>query len=96
MINILIQFQEIHELLGNSTRFRVMIHDSKETFFDDSIASPNTFYFGSGDEKAVLVTKTNINAINTEKNPCIEEHISTRYDCEVEKVSLVSTLRIRT
>ena len=55
-----------------------MIHDSKETFFDDSITSPNIFYFGSGDEKAVLVTKTNINAINTEKNPCIEEHISTK------------------
>ena len=90
-----IQFQEIHELLGNSTRFRVMIHDSKESFFDDSITSPNTFYFGSGDEKAVLVTKTNINAINTDKNPCIEEHISTRYDCEVEKVSSSNTQSLK-
>ena len=84
-------------------KYDILIHQSKYDF-DQSTKSLNNdlaskrqmVRIGTGEVKKILITKSKMDLISTEENPCVTDDTSvTRLDCRLKLVSdcLESALR---
>ena len=83
-----------HELLDcnaiNSCRVRymVLIHNSRETMVNDFLTDPYVT-MGIREHKWILISKSNLNSIRTEENPCSKDDDKfIRTECKLRQVSI--------
>ena len=67
-------------------QYHILIHNSRETLINDLDTGPFV-KIGYGDSIFAEISKSNLDSIATEKNPCInEDEILTRTECLLDKV----------
>ena len=69
-----------------SVKYNILIHNSRETLINDLDTGP-IVKMGSRDEIFAEISKSNLDSIATEINPCInEDETLTRTECLLDKV----------
>ena len=69
-----------------SVKYNILIHNSRETLINDWDTAPFVT-IGLGEAILAEISKSNLNSIATEKNPCIyEDDKLTRTECLIDKV----------
>ena len=69
-------------------KYHVLIHHSKETLINDLESDP-IVVMNNGEAKLAKISKTNMDSIATNQNPCSEEEELIRTACDVQKVFYV-------
>ena len=64
--------------------YHVLIHPSRKTLMNDQESYPS-LTISPGENKFVSFTKSNLDSINHEDNPCIEKDIESSMMCKIEK-----------
>ena len=69
-----------------SVKYNILIHNSRETLINDYDTAPFVT-IGLGEAILAEISKSNLDSIATEKNPCIyEDDKLTRTECLIDKV----------
>ena len=79
------QFSKISEKLGFSPNFEVLIHSSEESL-NNALYGTEPITIMEGDVKTAMFTKTNLNSISTQADPCADEETLTGADLAIKKV----------
>lgn len=70
----------------NYMKYYILIHSSKETLINDLETEP-IVTMGIQQGKLAKITKSNLNAIATDANPCTnDDKLLVRAECELKKV----------
>ena len=68
--------------------FGVYIHPSKTSFLNDELSYP-VIKMKPGQFKTITFSKTNLDSINNENNPCAEADTESSFMCRMKKVHLI-------
>ena len=67
-------------------KYDIFIHDSTESIYN--LESENQMIkIGNGEIKEIFITKSNLELISTEVDPCVSDDTVRRNECQVKSVS---------